>query len=1010
LQPDREKSHPFALKADYKDPSNTRIPHQRLKAGPVTTSYSEKLDSIYYFIPDTVSGAGFLSGADYYLFDVNGRNYSYWSASYNQQLLAMVPNSKTSLTYSGDNLASETYSSWSVASGRWEPYYRNIYSYDPNGNQVTLVSQGWDTYLLEWYYNYLDSLTYDGNGKLVQRTTYYYDTELYIWNPSNRTFYEYEGDNLVRVSDAYNYAGGPAPIWQDNSEVIYTYDAFNRPVLELQRYWDSYDLQWTNSDSTIYVYDGNGNLTVQEVYGWNGEIYIWDPNWKEEYSYDANNRQTQAVYYSSDWFSSTWYIVDKYEYLLDANGNLLEETYFMYDTASALYTPNWKDVYEYDLSMDVGKIAMPYWYGMDFDGEDREGESSVMFVNKVTGYKEMSWNPNLTAFEIIELDSIYYSGLYDSPVNDAGCKADFTWQLDINDDKLVHFYETSDSAVISWYWMFGDGQTSTRKNPNHLYAKPGTYKVILTTVDESGFCSNTVVKQIVVGNPSCHASFTYLLDTLKMQVSMINQSEGSGLRYYWSFGDGSVDKNDNPVHVYNYPGSYLITLTVSSGTGDCIDRYATIIRSAGNFCNPDFAVFVDSSSNTGYFRAKNVIEGNKYYWMVGDGSTGNNPNYVHTFKNPGYYSAVLTVFNEKAGCLESRKETFLVGRKSQDAIADFSYLANDDNSVQFTNQSIGQELKFFWNFNDGETSEETDPLHPFVLPGYYTVCLTAINPSDGSRDMHCEKIFAGTSTLDQCQARFEYMLSNNGLRIDCWDRSFGDPNRWLWNYNKDWTTEEKDPTWDADEPSYVMVHQKIWNESGCRDDAYALVNMGAEDRFKAGFAYSVDSIGKKADTYPVDFIGESLGDLGKLKWSFGDGTYDSTTVNPTHQYAQPGVYHVCLTVTNTSTGESDMDCQNVTVGWAVFLDELHGLEVGLKTYPNPFRESARIEIVLGEETPFDLSVFDLMGRKVMTIAEDSRPAGSYSFDIDGARLEGGSYYLILETDIGRAEQLINLIK
>ena len=75
-----------------------------------------------------------------------------------------------------------------------------------------------------------------------------------------------------------------------------------------------------------------------------------------------------------------------------------------------------------------------------------------------------------------------------------------------------------------------------------MYANPGTYKVVLTTVDESGFCSNTTVQQIKVGSPACNARFSYSVDTINRIVTLTNESEGSNLRYFWEFGDGSVDK------------------------------------------------------------------------------------------------------------------------------------------------------------------------------------------------------------------------------------------------------------------------------------------------------------------------------------------------------------------------------------------------------------------------------------------------------------------------------------
>ncbi|MCK4748166.1 MAG: PKD domain-containing protein, partial [Bacteroidales bacterium] len=451
-------------------------------------------------------------------------------------------------------------------------------------------------------------------------------------------------------------------------------------------------------------------------------------------------------------------------------------------------------------------------------------------------------------------------------------------------------------------------------------------------------------------------------------------------------------------------------LTVSN-SGNCMDRFSAKLSVGSLVCNADFVVYVDSSSNTVYFRARQKFPENSYHWVFGDGTVANTPTHVQKFSHPGYYSAVLTVSNKKAGCLESRKENILVGKKSPVGEASFIYVSGEDNKVAFTNQSLGQELSYFWDFNDGsDPSKDKDAVHSYALPGYYNVCLT-VNTKDGLQNTHCEKIFAGTDTKDQCLARFEYSLSRDGLEIACVDRSLGNPDQWKWTYNEGGATTDKDPKWSTNTPAYVRIHQTIFNSAnGCQDDAFGLVNMGAKSKLKAGFGYTIKKDNKKADSYPVDFVGVSLGDAGKLKWSFGDGTYDSTTINPTHIYPGPGTYEVCLTILNSATGTEDEDCQMITVDAASFRKEIASGNVGLNAYPNPFSENTRIEIQLSENSEIDLSVYDLMGRKVKTIARDQRQTGAHTFIFNGLDLERGNYYLILQTKSGMARQLISIIR
>ena len=52
---------------------------------------------------------------------------------------------------------------------------------------------------------------------------------------------------------------------------------------------------------------------------------------------------------------------------------------------------------------------------------------------------------------------------------------------------------------------------------------------------------------------------------------------------------------------------------------------------------------------------------------------------------------------------------------------------NSGNLVSFTNLST-YTSQFYWDFGDGTTSYETNPVHYYYMPGYYTVTLNAINP------------------------------------------------------------------------------------------------------------------------------------------------------------------------------------------------------------------------------------------------------------------------------------------
>jgi PKD repeat protein len=381
---------------------------------------------------------------------------------------------------------------------------------------------------------------------------------------------------------------------------------------------------------------------------------------------------------------------------------------------------------------------------------------------------------------------------------------------------------------------------------------------------------------------------------------------------------------------------------------------------------------------------------------------------VQIFPKPGYYSAQLTVSNDQTGCVKSQKETILVGSSNPGEKADFIYLTNENNTVQFTDRSIGDGLSYFWDFNDGQTSTEPNPEHTYTKPGYYYVCLTVVSP-EGKQNTYCERIFAGTDIQDECLAQFGYTVWDDLLRIACQDRSFGNPDAWKWTYNDGWATTAQNPVYNIGRAGYHKVQLSISNSlNGCRDDAYGLINVASEPRLKAGFGYDIDSSNLKAESYPVDFVGVSLGDAGKLKWSFGDGTYDSTSINPTHVYDSPGTYEVCLTITNTSTGEEDTQCETINVGGPTFVRGLTEENNSLKAYPNPVSEICKVEINLKESTNANLTLYDLMGRRIKVIFDKELPAGEYSFELDASAMKAGNYYLILRTEKGIARHVLSI--
>lgn len=79
-------------------------------------------------------------------------------------------------------------------------------------------------------------------------------------------------------------------------------------------------------------------------------------------------------------------------------------------------------------------------------------------------------------------------------------------------------------------------------------------------------------------------------------------------------------------------------------------------------------------------------------------------------------------------------------------------------------------------------------------------------------------------------------------------------------------------------------------------------------------------------------------------------------------------------------------------------------------YPNPFNSSTRITCQLPIETHLDLGLYDLSGRRVMTLFSGVRQAGIWSTTLDGGDLSSGVYFVKIGTDDVQLSQKIVLIR
>ena len=95
----------------------------------------------------------------------------------------------------------------------------------------------------------------------------------------------------------------------------------------------------------------------------------------------------------------------------------------------------------------------------------------------------------------------------------------------------------------------------------------------------------------------------------------------------------------------------------------------------------------------------------------------------------------------------------------------FGYELMENGLVAFFDQSSGNPATgnpdyWLWDFGDGTTSSEQNPIHAYNSFGNFTVCLTIWDDEGFCQDVHCDMIHIGGSGGD-CQNWFTYQALNN---------------------------------------------------------------------------------------------------------------------------------------------------------------------------------------------------------------------------------------------------------
>jgi PGF-pre-PGF domain-containing protein len=312
----------------------------------------------------------------------------------------------------------------------------------------------------------------------------------------------------------------------------------------------------------------------------------------------------------------------------------------------------------------------------------------------------------------------------------------------------VTFTDSSTRNPTSWNWSFGDGGSSTLKDPVHTYTAPGTYTVSLTVANTAG--TNTMTRTVnVLTSPPVNitvANFTSGQPSYTNLTLVTNSSTSTNATSWnWTFGDGGTSDLENPNHSYAAPGTYTVTLTTthsedeSSSSSFTNSLTAPIVTTSTVSMNvvilgltpqPDFAsnVTTGSAPLPVAFTDTSAQFPTNWNWSFGDGGTSTLKDPVHTYLKDGNYTVSLTASNTIGNDTITRSNYITVHTLPPGAYFNATpVVGTAPLTVTFTDGSTRSPSSWNWSFGDNGTSTLQHPVYTYMTIGSYTVALTTTN-------------------------------------------------------------------------------------------------------------------------------------------------------------------------------------------------------------------------------------------------------------------------------------------
>jgi PKD repeat protein len=569
----------------------------------------------------------------------------------------------------------------------------------------------------------------------------------------------------------------------------------------------------------------------------------------------------------------------------------------------------------------------------------------------------------------------------------------------------VTFTHTSTNFTRIWV-DFGNGDTTL--NPGNtftqLYTAPtgDTSYTVTLIADNLGKCLDTATRVISVRN-SPRAAFVPDNDTLCGTPAVVRFSNTSTgvvpvTSHFWNFGDpASGGQNQStaisPSHTFNQTGVFSVRLIAQNSSGcrdTAFENVQVFPQPVAQFnpqpdsgCFPLPILFMNGGPNN------QIIT--EYQWDFGDGVSATGDSATHVYTQAGDFTARLVV-SHLSVCFDTAFAGVRVGNPPR---ANFAVTVTGEcaDTVFVTTQNLSTQADaWLWDFGDGRTSTEFQPLIIYTTPRDYVVTLVAFNSAFG-----CTDTFRQTVQYLRSIANFDYRPRRGctPLEVQFTDASTGVTD-WLWDFG------DGTPRSTQQNPLHVYrrggsfeVTLYVSYQGVCRDTFTHPVRVEVIETPVADFEFG--ETGVEPGQFQFLQLSNPVADF--FEWDFGDG-FGAEAPAPIHTYTDYDTVTVLLITSN------DQGCRDTAE--KTLITGVTGLYIPTAmNAAGPANEEYSWFIPKGVGLmEYEIAVYDKWGNRMWfsTALENGRPAERWDGRVNGFPVTGGGYIWVVKARFKNGEE------